>query len=334
MTDAIVTTGNTGFIAPVVDVTTALRRYQAVKEFISGVLREGVDFGVIPGSTKPTLLKAGAEKMTSFFGFQVRTILVASVEDWTGEEHQGEPFFYYRYRIQLWRGDVLVAEGEGSANSWEKKYRYRQAERICPKCGKATIIKGKEEYGGGWVCFAKKGGCGAKFGDEAPEIINQQLGQVKNPDPADTVNTLQKMAQKRGLVAPVLIATNTSDYFTQDVEDFFQGDFTEATYREAKGYNPTQPESDVALSNAAPVAQSRNASSPAMTLETAMRVMTSDDTPRSYGSLTDKELDGRRIQFVKQLKENNLTPEEKELKQWKLSAVAAILTERAKSKKN
>jgi hypothetical protein len=249
--EIVVQQGN--FLAPVADVTTALRRYQAVKDFIGGVLREGVDFGTFPGGGKPTLLKPGAEKMTAFFGFDVRMLLEEKIEDWTGEGHQGEPFFYYRYKAQLWRGDRLVAEGEGSCNSWEKKYRYRQAERTCPHCGKATIIKGREEYGGGWLCFAKKGGCGAKFKDGDQSIEGQQLGQMKNPDPAEQVNTYQKMAQKRALVAPVLIATNTSDYFTQDIEDF---DIVDVTPVEVSKPSPRQePEQQQVEDNTADVYQ-------------------------------------------------------------------------------
>lgn len=38
-------------------------------------------------------------------------------------------------------------------------------QKLCPKCQKPAIIKGKAEYGGGWLCFKKKGGCGAKFTD-------------------------------------------------------------------------------------------------------------------------------------------------------------------------
>jgi hypothetical protein len=34
---------------------------------------------------------------------------------------------------------------------------------VCPVCGKDAVIKGKAEYGGGWLCFGKKGGCGAKW---------------------------------------------------------------------------------------------------------------------------------------------------------------------------
>jgi len=41
---------------------------------------------------------------------------------------------------------------------------------FCPECGADAIIKGREEYGGGWLCFQKKGGCGAKW-DNDPRII-------------------------------------------------------------------------------------------------------------------------------------------------------------------
>src|ERR1039458_7138039 len=45
------------------------------------------------------------------------------------------------------------------------------------------------------------------------------LYRIPNPDVADVVNTIQKMAQKRALVAATLIATSASEFFTQDVED-------------------------------------------------------------------------------------------------------------------
>ena len=214
-------------LAPAAALNAVLAVYQAKKDFIEKVLREGVDFGKIPGATKPALLKPGAEKLSSFFALTPTFHDVAVVEDWTGVDHGGEPFFYYRQRCSLSHGDRLVASADGSCNSWEKKYRYRQAERVCPDCKKATIIKGKTEYGGGWVCFTKKGGCGAKFTDGDQVIEGQQTGQTLNPDVAEQVNTILKMAQKRALIAATLIATGASDYFTQDMEDFIQGEFTE-----------------------------------------------------------------------------------------------------------
>jgi hypothetical protein len=101
----------------------------------------------------------------------------------------------------------------------ESKYRWRSAARKCPSCGKETIIKGKEEYGGGFVCFGKKGGCGAKFKDDDPAIIEQPSGKIENTDIADTCNTVIKMSKKRAYVDAVITACAASDIFTQDAED-------------------------------------------------------------------------------------------------------------------
>ncbi len=218
MDDAIILANNA--LMPALTLQQAAERYNAVVAYVSSnLMKKDVDYGVIPGTPKPTLLKPGAEKLCTFFGLASRFQILTSIEDWMGEQHDGEPFFYYLYRCQLWRGDLLVAEGDGSCNSWEKKYRWRSADRLCPHCNKPTIIKGREEYGGGWLCFAKKGGCGAKFRDGDESIESQVVGLVPNPDIADQVNTVQKMAQKRALVQATLLAVNASEFFTQDVED-------------------------------------------------------------------------------------------------------------------
>ena len=208
---------------PAMTIEAAVDRYNTITEFVSRVLRRDVDYGVIPGTDKLTLLKPGAEKLTTFFGLSTRFRLIERIEDWTGEEHGGEPFFYYLYRCRLSRGDLLIAEADGSCNSRETKYRYRDAQRKCPECGNAAIIKGKEEYGGGYLCFRKKGGCGAKFSTGDPVIETQQVGRVANADIADQVNTIQKMGQKRSLIAATLLAVNASEFFTQDVEDLPMG---------------------------------------------------------------------------------------------------------------
>jgi len=49
--------------------------------------------------------------------------------------------------------------------------------------------------------------------------VETALYRIPNPDVADAVNTIQKMAQKRALVAATLIATSASEFFTQDMED-------------------------------------------------------------------------------------------------------------------
>jgi hypothetical protein len=206
---------------PVLSVQQAIDRKEMLNKFISKVMHLGEDYGTIPGTNnKKVLLKPGAEKLCSIFGLSPRYNPVGTVEDWTGVQHGGEPLFYYEYCCQLWRGDRIAGEGIGSCNSWESKYRWRNASRKCPACGKETIIQGKKEYGGGFLCFAKKGGCGAKYADGDQAIIGQEVGRLPNPDFADIINTCQKMGQKRSLIAAVLVVTNCSDAFTQDMEDF------------------------------------------------------------------------------------------------------------------
>ena len=209
----VVEPGSPYALMPVLDIQSAMARRQTVMEYTRRMMVPKVDFGVVPGTgDKPTLLKPGAEKLASLFGLSPLFEAVERVMDWTGDAHGGEPFFYACYRCTLTRGDLVAGQGVGSCNSWEKKYRYRN---VYPE--KAT----QEEKANGRL-ETRTGRNGRQY----------QVYIVKNPDPADVVNTIDKMAQKRALVAAVLIAVNASELFTQDVEDYsdvIDGDWQPAT---------------------------------------------------------------------------------------------------------
>lgn len=196
-----------------------------LKKYIQQNMAEGTDYGVIPGTDKRTLLKPGAEKLTDLFRCTATYTMEQRIEDWD------KPLFHYLFRAQVVNretGDV-IAEGFGSANSREGRYRWRNGERKCPSCGKATIIKGKAEFGGGWLCFGKKGGCNAKFRDGDRSIESQEVGRVENDDVYTMANTILKMAKKRALVDAAIALARCSDIFTQDVEDL--GEDPEETRR-------------------------------------------------------------------------------------------------------
>jgi hypothetical protein len=200
------------------DEVTFKRDIQAINNFqkvVRACMVEGQDFGVIPGTTKPSLLKPGAEKITKLLGLADKYELATQVENWE------KPFFHYVFKCSLVSVStgVLISEGFGSCNSMESKYRWREAKKKCPECGAEAIIKGKAEYGGGWICFTKKGGCGFKWPDGAEAIEKQKTGQVENDDIFSIVNTLMKMAEKRALVDAALHAGRLSEVFTQDIED-------------------------------------------------------------------------------------------------------------------
>ncbi len=266
--EIVLQTGN-DYLVPAAGLQQILATYQLKKEFIEQVLKEGIDYGSTPGtSEKPSLKKPGAEKMATFFGLAPVFEDVATIEDWTGGDHGGEPFFYYRQKCKLYRGERMVGSADGSCNSWEKKYRYRWVSEleIPATADKATLrTQGGKTYE---FAFAiEKAETGGQYGKPAAywkrwqdaiasgaakpikrkarngrELdafeMDSTLYAVKNPDVAEQTNTILKMAQKRALVAAVLIVTNASDYFTQDLDDlgdFVTGEIVEGALKDGAG---------------------------------------------------------------------------------------------------
>lgn len=191
-----------------------------LEEFVKDVLRPKQDFGIIPGTDKPTLLKPGASNIISAFNCHAEPHI--DTEQLKPYDDDGtDAFASYTVHVDVVSNQTgnIVARGFGECNSYEKKYRYRVDQRRCPECGAASIIKGKSQYGGGWFCWQKKGGCGAKFPDGDETVESQMTGQIENPDPLDQANTYLKMAIKRAEVDAALRLPGVARFFTQDVED-------------------------------------------------------------------------------------------------------------------
>lgn len=197
-------------------------RAKAERDAIIGdLLKEGIDndYAVIPGTKKKTLLKPGAEKIGDALNLWPDYEIVTAIEDFD------KPLFFYRYRCILrQRGtNVAVASGIGSCNSREDRFAFRKAARECPTCGAEAIIKGKEEYGGGWLCYKAKGGCGEKWEDASQQaglFAATATGKVRREaeEIFTDVNSIDKMGQKRSHVAATL-DLGFSEVFTQDMED-------------------------------------------------------------------------------------------------------------------
>lgn len=184
------------------------------------LMTEGEDFGNMPGTDKPGLFKAGAEKLGMFYGLKATFEPTVVAGDGVTA-----PTIRVQMRCLLHVGNAdgpVVAEGFGAANSWERKHRYRRAQRACPACGTSGSIRrskfaDKKTGDFGWYC--REESCKAGFTSNAPEIVHQEQGDVQNPDPYDLENTLLKMAKKRAHVDATLTATATSGLFSQDLEE-------------------------------------------------------------------------------------------------------------------
>lgn len=173
------------------NIANTMAKIQQMQNVVQKTLKKGHDFGEVPGTSKPTLLKPGGEKICMLFGLNPEYEFLQTTEDYDKE------FFSYNIRCTLFRNGQPVAQGVGICNSKEKKYRFINVDEI------------PENYIG------------------QSEQITDKYGRTKykinNPDICSLVNTILKMAKKRAFIDAVLQVASLSEVFTQDVEDM--GDF-------------------------------------------------------------------------------------------------------------
>lgn len=110
----------------VVSSSESQQRIQQLQTFVDDVMVKGVDYGLIDGFSKPTLLKPGAEKLCDVFGFSKTADVVNRIEDWE------KGIFAYEVKMTLIRKDnkIIEAEGLGSCNSKEASFRQQDAYSI------------------------------------------------------------------------------------------------------------------------------------------------------------------------------------------------------------
>lgn len=199
------------------DVGRAVAMRSAVVEVMQKVMREGTDFGEIPGTTregkkpKMALLQPGAEVLCQVFRLRPEFEEVALIER--------DDFLFVKIRCRLVHSITgeMVGEAIASANSREEKYASQVAAKLCPVCGKPSIFKSKQDRGG-WFCWAKKGGCGATFDEEDKKLLDQ-TGTVSVDRVWGLYHTLESIAQKRAYVKVTRNATACSDIFTDEPDD-------------------------------------------------------------------------------------------------------------------
>jgi hypothetical protein len=129
-------------IAPIYQnaLSTTAQHYQTMVTNVQTQMVKDVDYGVIPGTKKPTLLKPGAEKLSRLFSLRASYELIHFVTDFD------KPLFHYHYRCTLVRQGEMVGQGDGCSNSREKKYDsqkykiYDLTNTICKMAQKRALV--------------------------------------------------------------------------------------------------------------------------------------------------------------------------------------------------
>lgn len=102
-----------------VDIANVDRKLKAIQDFQSLVrsqFKENLDFGVVPGSKKLSMLKPGAEKTLMLLGMTSVFEKTESVKNWE------DGFVSYDFICRLFKNGFEVTQGFGTANSKEPKY--------------------------------------------------------------------------------------------------------------------------------------------------------------------------------------------------------------------
>lgn len=156
---------------------------------------DGVHYGKIPGTPKPSLWKSGAEVLCSMF--HIAPIFLT--EDLSTADS-------VRYRIRCigrhQSTGIDLGEGVGECSSDEAKFRWRAP--VCDEEFESTPVDRRREK---WA----RGANGA--------YVQKQVRM----ECADVANTVLKIGAKRAHVAMVLNVLAASDIFAQDLEDLPEG---------------------------------------------------------------------------------------------------------------
>jgi hypothetical protein len=189
------------FIAPIVDMKRVKETVDAVIEFMRSVMVNDIDYGVIPGTNKPSLLKPGAEKLVRFFGLRTRSTIMNVVSS----DDPETPFYTVTIKTEILKGnsDVVISDGLGTASTLEDRYASRWV----------TEAKLPKDVEKSTLSFRIKD---SKFGKGT---YTEYLWKPTLGEHYFQRETVLQMADKRSYVAAVRKATAASMIFTQDMED-------------------------------------------------------------------------------------------------------------------
>jgi hypothetical protein len=273
-------------------VTERLDQVKALMQIMRGMrdnlLIPKIDFGIIPGTgDKPSLLLPGMEKLMRALNAVPHYVLVHV------ERSYETGLFHYEYECQLKDADtgkdIPGGRGLGLCTSYESAFRWRwvSEDRLPEGIDKSKLEKrgsiirepkwaidkaqvnpkyGKTEaYWERWQAAMKDGTArqtnpanAIKGKNDLPQETWEMGGteyRITNPDMADLVNTVMKRAKTRALGDAIKGAAAVSEYFTVDVEDFYQGDWDAVTIE--------APVSPAPAASAAPQLPAHTISAPA-----------------------------------------------------------------------
>lgn len=216
---------------PILSVAAVMQRREMITQIISSAMKEGIHFGVVPGTgrkvkrTNPktkqeeeveegqrVIFKPGSQLLCSMFQFSPQYDIERQ------EYHDGHMTFWATCNLFHVNG-TLLGRYKGACSTRESKWRYRwdSTGTLVPKeywdRAKDPTILGGTDY------VARKAWVNADPDNPRSQRIQKWFvfHRVEHTDVSDYYNNCLKMGAKRSLSEAVVTATACSDMFTQDV---------------------------------------------------------------------------------------------------------------------
>jgi hypothetical protein len=179
-----------GLIRPIAAPAEVLKVQEETRAMLAEILQEGRDYGVIPGTDRPSMLKPGAERVALAFGCMYGEPEIVE------HEIDHDRVVEYTKRKKVWKNEY----------TGDRRFDWEES---------TGISRGLYRYVLRVPVIHRESG----------QVVGNGIGSCSTMEskyidrPRDSENTALKMAHKRALIAAGLITFGLSDQFTQDTED-------------------------------------------------------------------------------------------------------------------
>lgn len=149
-TDLAIASQNNQIMLPAVSVAEVIKAKEKCDELIRACLKHGKDYGIIPGTEKPSLFKPGSEQILAWYNCYTTFVINSEDHDLDrvntyqfknkqGKFEQGKSTGLHAYRVLCYIhsriNGLVVGSGVGSCTTAEKKYISR------PNDSDNTVLK-------------------------------------------------------------------------------------------------------------------------------------------------------------------------------------------------
>ncbi len=230
------------------NVTKSIQNIVSFQQIVKSQLKKDIDFGIISGTKKPTLLKPGAEKLLMILGLRSVYDVVDKQEDFD------KGFFAYTVKASLYKENSLITEGLGAANTKETRYRKNEYDNNRKKQWDGISYQDPFTLQNTVLKMAKKRAQvdAALTVGSLSEVFTQDIEDMNNFDQREKSETMNaqdaqeftfKSGKHKGQTFDQVIASGDGEYLDWMSQNSRSSEIKKAIalYQQSRGSQSSQP---------------------------------------------------------------------------------------------